>query len=45
MARHYSEARKNAYRAGEEKRREIKGERAQARRDKVARRDYENGGR
>lgn len=44
MVRHYSDARKSAYRASESKRREISAERRQARQDKVARRNYENGG-
>lgn len=43
MARHYSDARKNAHRASETKRREISQGKREARRDKEARRQFESG--
>jgi hypothetical protein len=45
MAKHYSPTRREAYRANESKRREIADYKRSERRDKLARREYENGGR
>lgn len=43
MAKHYSPTRRDAYRANEVKRAEIKGSRKVARQNKVARRQFEGG--